>query len=209
MSLPVPPEPLISSEPLAEASVGGAINNLAAAINGAAKGPRKKTDPWNSLELTKVVISALTPILVIIVGIFVARAEHRQDTLTSARIKSYDVIKDDLNRIHCFIADVGTWKEETPYTIIGYKRTVDREMYENRGIWSQKTFTAYTTYMDAAFATFQDSGTDARIQTDVYEKDNNSKWNKQWDPQLTGSEATNYRAAYDAMYKAFTDDIAR
>jgi hypothetical protein len=204
----------------AEPTVASAVNNLAASIRERTRKPEEKAKLWNSLEVVKLLISSLTPILVIVLGYYVSEIELGQSSLNAARerratllnaerIKSYDAIKDDLNRIDCFITNVGTWKAETPFTVIGYKRDADRVMYEDQGIWSEQTFAAYNAYMDAAFATFQGPGKDARIRTDWGEKEALLNWKKEWNSQLTGQEADNYKSAYDAMYKSFNRDITQ
>ncbi len=182
------------------------FNNVAKAVS--ASGPTtEKKSAWTSLEIAKLIVSGLTPILVLIFGIGITRSNDRHKTVIDERIKSYDRIKEDLNRIHCFIADVGTWKEETPETVVGYKRVADREMYEEQGVWSKNTMQAYLAYMDAAFATNQRSGIDAKINTTLSQKRNSPKWSDDWQTKITGQEADSYRDAYDKMYEAFFNDM--
>ena len=183
-----------------------AINNLAKAVSASAPKTEKKS-AWTSLEIAKLIVSGLTPILVLIFGIGITRSNDRHKTVIDERIKSYDRIKEDLNRIHCFITDVGTWKEETPQTVVSYKRIVDREMYEEQGIWSKNTMQAYLAYMDAAFATNQGSGIDAKINATLSQKRNSPKWSDDWQTKITGQEADNYQDAYNKMYQAFFNDM--
>jgi hypothetical protein len=199
MSSPATPEP--------EMSVSASIDNLTAAIVSTAKPTPDAQKKSNRIEIWKLIISGITPVLVAILTIFVARIGHQQETLTNARVKSYDVVKEDLNRIHCFIKDVGTWKEETPETVIAYKRLIDRERYEEQGMWSPKTMAAYLAYMNAAFATQQGSGLDARINTTLSQKRNSPKWADDWPGKITNAVPDNYQKAYDDMYKAYFADL--
>jgi len=188
--------------------LGDSINNLANSISSLAPKAEKKSD-WTGLEIAKLVISALTPILVVILGIYVSKVQHRNEVLATARVKSYDAIKEDLNRIHCFITDRGTWKEETPATVVGYKRVADREMYEEQGIWSPATMTAFLAYMDAAFTKERGSGLGAGINTTLDQKRNSPKWDDTWKTEITNQKSADYEKAYEAMYKAFAADITQ
>lgn len=205
----------ISDEPIPHAtspkdeSLSAAISKLAVAIETTGKYSKNPAPVWNSLEVWKLIISAITPLLVLGLGISIAHNQHRLEILATSRLKSYDLMKDDLNRIHCFILDVGTWKEETPEKVIGYKRAVDRVMFEDRGIWSEKTFAAYVDYMNAAFETYQGPGEDAHIRTSYVEKEYIPKWQKEWNNDLTGSIAPSYNAAFGKLYDSFLSDITQ
>ena len=198
------------SDPLhpAKAALSDAIIKLASAIEHTSKNSDKKSSGWNSLEIFKLLISAATPLLVLYLGISITRNQKSLDLVADQRVRSYDSIKDDLNRIHCFVTDVGTWKEETPTTIISYKRVVDRVMYEDRGFWSPKTFQAFIDYENAAFVPYQGSGRDAQIRTEEWQKRNLSSWKADWHEHLTGEVDPNYQAAYTKLYNAFSDDLS-
>jgi hypothetical protein len=226
------PEP--SGIPAQDHSLSSALNNLASAIRETKESGPKQSN-WNSLEITKLLLSSVTPVIGIALGYYVAVTEMQkqavvnerlaaeqiakqaevsqrlqyEQVMLNRRVKSYDTIKDDLNRIHCFILDIGTWKEETPDTVIGYKRAIDREMSENKDIWSPKTVSAYEAYMNAAFAPYQGAGKDAAIKTSADQKDANSKWRRTWDSRLTGTVDLEYRKAYDDLSQSFLADITR
>lgn len=198
----------IPPDPLADDSVGAALNNLASAIRATTEQPVKSDKMWTSLEVTKLIISTITPLVLLFLGIYVANIEHHAEALTNARLRSYDTIKEPLNRIHCFILDVGTWKEETPDKVIGYKRALDREMHEEKAIWSRETFDAYIAYIDgAAFHIFGGVGKDAQIRTTAYQKRSIPNWSQDWEAHLTGSMAPNYEQAYDRLYGSLMRDL--
>lgn len=193
--------------PLPETPVSKAIENLANAVAAAAK-PREEKSEWTRLEIMKLVISTITPLMILFLGIYVTNSERHAEALTTARIKSYDTIKDDLNRIDCFVNDVGTWKDETPDKVIGYRRAIEREMYEEKGIWSKKTFDAFIEYMDhAAFHIYGGIGKDAQIRTTSDQKHSITGWNTEWDSQLTQEIDPNYKNAHDVLYESFIYDI--
>jgi hypothetical protein len=199
-----PTEITVDDHPLS-----AAINNLASAIAAAnSPKPEKPECSWTSLEITKLIISTITPIVLLLLGIYVANSEHHAEALTNARLKSYDTIKEPLNRIHCFILDVGTWKEETPEKVIGYKRELDREMHEEKAIWSPETFDDYTAYIDgAAFHIFGGIGQDAQVRTTFEQKRTLPNWDQAWEAHLTGSTDPDYQQVYDHLYNSFMRDL--
>lgn len=163
-----------------------------------------KRSPWNSLEIIKVIVSLFTPLTVAFVGLIVQQQLANQNSITQRqladqnrfwqqqqkiverRLLVYDTISAQLNRIYCFVEDVGTWKDDTPDSIIQYKRYVDGIMHQQRALWATDTFQAYLTYMDTAFSTYQGPGTDAKINaSDRQKRHAVPGWNPEWSARLT------------------------
>ena len=177
----------------------------------------KPTSSWNSLEFAKLIVSVMTPVVVALVGFLISKQLAMQDlqwkgnqALVERRIKSYDTIKDELNRVHCFINDVGTWKEENPETIIACKRHMDQVMYTERAFWSPETFDAYLDYTNnAAFCPFRGVGQNAQIRTvDDQKKVAIPGWAAHaWSNQLCAPDPK-YSDRYDRMYASFAADMA-
>jgi hypothetical protein len=171
--------------------------------------------PWNSLEIAKLVVAVATPVAVIIIGLFVQRTLARQDRLWKARqrlgdrrLAVYDEIRKELNRIYCFVNDVGTWKDETPATVVKHKRHVDGVMHANRAVWSPETFSAYLDYMQSAFAVFQGVGVDARIRTTAAEKRVGIPgWQTEWESGLTGEVDSGHNACYTKLVDRIARDL--
>ena len=72
---------------------------------------------WTSLEIVKLVVSVLTPLAVVVLGIFVARATARieqsqwaSQKVVENRLRIFDVAAPKLNRLFCFYTFVGRWK---------------------------------------------------------------------------------------------------
>jgi hypothetical protein len=59
-------------------------------------------EPWNSLEIAKLAVAALTPILLLALGYMVSRATRRSETLIESRLKLYE--KWLLSSTICFAA---------------------------------------------------------------------------------------------------------
>src|SRR5262245_48229947 len=116
--------------------------------------PDEKKSPWTSLEIAKLCAGLLTPILVAWFGFLIqqqlaeqSRSWQSQQRLAYRRLQVYEGVRNELNRIYCFVEDVGTWKEDNPETVISYKRMIDRAMHTHRAIWATDTFQAYLKYM--------------------------------------------------------------
>ena len=73
---------------------------------------------WNSLEVTKLIVAALTP-LAVLLGIWVARATRRLEAsqwvnqkLIEKRINLLEEILPRLNDLYCYFEWIGNWKAE-------------------------------------------------------------------------------------------------
>lgn len=127
--------------------------------------------PWSSLELVKVLVSALTPLTVLGVGILVARVTRRVEDLRWAnqqvigqRLTLYADIGPKINQLLCFATFVGRWKELSPAQVLATKRDLDEILYANRPIFSQPLFSAYSAYMSALFAMYATVNGDALLR---------------------------------------------
>lgn len=181
--------------------------------------------PWNSLEVAKLVV---TPVVVALLGFFVqtqladqaratqqiladqARSWQQSQRLADRRLEVYDAVRVELNKIYCFIEDVGTWKEDNPETVTAYKRNIDREMHTHRAIWSNETFDAYLRYMNSAFAEYSGGvGRDAPIATTASEKRKGIKnWSTVWESRLTGTRVPEHKRNYDRLLNLMSRDMA-
>jgi hypothetical protein len=138
------------------------------------------------------------------------RAWKTSQRVIDRRLQVYDSIGRDLNRIYCFVQDVGTWKEDTPEKVIGYKRSIDGQMHAHRAIWPRDTFAAYVDYMDrSAFLIFQGVGSDPRIRTgDGQKRIGVVGWKSDWSAQLTGERDPNHRQKYERLVDLISRDLS-
>lgn len=181
--------------------------------------------PWNSLEIAKLLV---TPLVVALLGFFFqsqladqasatqkilaeqARSWQQSQRLANRRLQLYEEISDDLNKIYCFVEDVGSWKEDNPDTIIVYKRNVERVMHSHRAIWSTDAFAAYLKYMDSAFLEYAGgAGGDAKIATTVVEKRKGiAGWSAKWESKVTGKRADEHQSDYDKLQNLLSRDMS-
>src|SRR5215467_3048270 len=94
---------------------------------------------WNSVQIVTLIVSALTPITVVVLGVVFARASRRieqvqwaNQTVVTRRLDIFDKLVPGLNQLLCFATFVGVWKEIDPRKAIAIKRELDETMYANK-----------------------------------------------------------------------------
>lgn len=155
---------------------------------------------WNSLQIVTLIVDALTPITVVVLGVMFARASRRieqvqwaNQTVVTHRLDIFAKLAPGLNQLLCFATFVGGWKEIDPGKAITIKRDLDQTMYANKVLFSNELFAAYHQFMTVLFAMFAATGADAKVRAPI-----ESKWGSRRD--LTWWN--------DAMSVLFTDDAA-
>ena len=75
---------------------------------------------WSSLEILKLVVGALTPLVLLFVGVWVNRIAKRVEAaqwanqkLVEKRIAIYDELAPILNDLYCYYKCVGNYKDFT------------------------------------------------------------------------------------------------
>jgi hypothetical protein len=176
---------------------------------------------WTSLEVAKLIVSALTPIIIAVFGIWVARItkrfEHHQwisQKIIERRIKVYDEIAPLLNDLVVYFTYVGHFKELTPPQIIESKRKLDRRVHISAAFFSEQFLPDYLSFINLCFKTYQGKGTNARIRMDP--KDHReiagSIWKAEWD-NLFCKESVDLvkpkevRSAYQKLMKTLASDL--
>jgi hypothetical protein len=144
---------------------------------------------WNSLEVVKLVVSAATPIFVVIVGFWLnarlkslEQAQWSQQKIIERRIAAYDEMATGLNQILCYFCYVGSWKEMTPPDVVKIKRMLDQAAHISAPLFDKNFLGYYNRLMDICFSTFSGWGDDARLKTltDRREQISGSDWDRNW-----------------------------
>ncbi len=172
------------------------------------------------MELAKLIVSFLTPLTIAVVGFLVQRTLAEQsrtwkieDRLADKRVEIYEKIGLDLNRIYCYVMDVGDFKDETPDGIMTAKRSVDRNMFVYQAIWPEETFRCFKEYMGVAFAHYEgELGEDAKIRARLPEKkaafkNKGKQWSTNWDERFTGERDGSHHAKYQLLMKLISKDL--
>jgi hypothetical protein len=172
-------------------------------------------------DVATLAVTALTPITVVGLGVFVARAGQRLErvqwanqTVITRRLDIFGEVAPKLNRLLCFATFVGGWKEITPMAAIELKRTADEIMYANRVLFSNELFEAYREFMAALFEAYAVTGADALLRAPI-----DSEWGDRrklpgWSTRMESLFSTNkpgsmddIQAAYDRLGERFRADL--
>jgi hypothetical protein len=167
---------------------------------------------WNSLEIAKLVIAALTPLLLAAAGFWLNRrlksleqAQWSQQKVIERRIKAYDELAPPLNDLFCFYCYVGSWKEQAPPDVVRLKRRLDRIAHISAPLFDSQFLKVYEGLLNTCFATFGRWGDDAKLRTlpDRREEAPGADWQAGWADcfanRSQASEPTEVKDAYAAL----------
>jgi hypothetical protein len=170
--------------------------------------------PWNTLELAKLAISAITPLILFFLGTSINRSLKNAERATGLRSEIYKTVGGDLNDIYSYLAFVGGWKDLTPSDVISRKRSVDKAMYTYKPFFSKQLFATYERFMHEAFSTFGGAGQNARIRSDIETTDGSRRthchhpWQAAWEECFTKERNSDaQRQAYDQFLAQLARDL--
>lgn len=169
---------------------------------------------WNSVEIAKLAVSLVTPVLVLVLGIVINNSIKSGERATALRSEIYKTIGGELNDIYSYLAFVGRWKDMTPPEIIAKKRIVDKAMYTYRPFFTDELFSTYETFMEEAFKPYGGAGKDASIRSDIATGDGDRRihgkeWQAEWENRFTKERnKADQREAYDRFLAQLARDLA-
>jgi hypothetical protein len=177
-------------------------------------------DSWNSVQVVTLVVDALTPITVVVLGVLFTRASRRieqvqwaNQTVVTHRLNVFDKLAPGLNQLLCFATFVGGWKEIDPRKAIAIKRDLDQIMYANKVLFSDELFAAYHRFMTVLFAMFATTGADAKVRAPIESKWGNRRDLRWWDDAVSDlftDDAVSVKEiqdAYDELSQQFRADL--
>ena len=135
-----------------------------------------------SLEVTKLIVSTVTAILLFVISQNINQANlhrvaqqkdideqrSRQDKINDKKIELWDKLGPKLNRILQYVVYIGDWKHIKATQVVKYKRESDELVYTYRPFFSSEFLRYYDNFMDTSFQTYGGMGEDARIRTSNY-----------------------------------------
>jgi hypothetical protein len=173
--------------------------------------------PWNSLEVAKLVVGALTPVAVVLLGLWVSRATRRVEAsqwvnqkLIEKRIRLLEEALPRLNDMYCYFTWIGNWKEQSPSDVIQCKRALDKLFFANQSFFSADALAAYRSFTRALFRTYAAPGVDAQLRTAVQSPDGSritsypGTWEPQWSSMFAAGKDQVERTAVEEQYRALT-----
>jgi hypothetical protein len=176
---------------------------------------------WNSLEIAKLVVAFLTPLLLLGLGVIVNRAARRVEDaqwanrkLIERRLELYDQMAPLLNGLYCFFRLVGDFRKIDPPHAIELKRELDRLFHVNKFLFSETFTRRYQALMELCFQTFAGVATDARLRVDpqvqVAEM-GSDRWRADWwdlfSPEEERSGRGRIKNAYVELMQTFADEL--
>lgn len=177
------------------------------------------TDIWTSLETTKLIVSFLTPVIIVFIGVIVnkrlKKLEHRQwrnQKLIEKRLDIYDDIAPLLNDVLCYYTYVGNWKDPTPLQIINLKRVIDKKIYLARPLLCEDFFTYCMDFMNLCYEPFTGWGEDAKLRTQFQRRQDaiGTSWDKTWNSMFSDNnlpDIIEIRKAYNQVMNIFSQEI--
>lgn len=163
-------------------------------------------NPWNSLEVVKLIVGVLTPLSVAAFGWFISRRLKRLELvqwtnqkLIEKRLALYDAAAPLLNQLLCFYTWVGHWKDISPDDVIKAKRELDKTFHIYRHLFDDDVYGAYHAYIQALFETHTGAGQDARIRSHIQGRDGDRTrhgayvWNAAWFERFSSENVVDKR----------------
>lgn len=153
---------------------------------------------WSSLEIVKITISALTPIIVALLGFKITKmfkkydkAQWTNQKVLEKRLQIYDEVVFMLNDILCFHCYIGNWKELSPIKIIEHKRQLDKKLNVYAPLFTEDLIVNYNAFIHECFELFTGWGNDAKIKSSYKRRiEFNAEWSDDWN-NLFSSEYLN------------------
>jgi hypothetical protein len=169
-------------------------------------------EAWNSLEIAKLAVAALTPILLVALGYMISRATRRSETLIESRLKLYEKMAPKLNDVFCCFALIGQFQEIKPPDAIALKRQLDRTFHAHAPLFSSTFRRRYQAFVDVCFHALVGEAEPAKLRTFVgpQKRERGNKWNEDWESKFdTGGESSivDIANAYDDMMDSFASDV--
>jgi|SoiMethySBSTD1v2_1073268.scaffolds.fasta_scaffold508600_3 hypothetical protein len=171
------------------------------------------------LEYARLAVSALTPLMTLVVGILVVHLGTKLDAtkqlhaeLLRKRLSLFEDIAPKLNDIHCFFLAVGHWAELTPDEVIRRKRAIDRSIQINRYLFRSDFWESYHRFELAHFEMFAAVGQPARLRMDMdYIRERlGDHFKKEWMPAVSTGKPGNHeeqRRLYQALMHILGNEI--
>jgi hypothetical protein len=171
----------------------------------------------SNLDFWDLVVSVLTPLIVIVVGYNINRSLQRRTSVTERKVTLFDQTAPDLNSLYCYFLFIGNWKELSPPEVLAIKRKLDRDLHINRFLFSTEFFQLYTDFMNHCFQTFTGVGQDAKIRSPLKAADGardqafpgqwNPDWNEMFAEKSQWSDHATLHATYHRLMQLFAKEL--
>ena len=176
---------------------------------------------WTSLEVAQLAVAVLTPVLLLLLGLLVARRTKNLDLahwlnqqLIERRLEVHDDMAPKLNDLYCLFRCRGHFRDIDPPAAIARKRALDKKFHVNRALFTTEFQGAYHSFMDACFLMDAALGEDAKLKLDGEwlkdERGEDLTWGSEWDDRFAADEALEpeeFDRRYDALVAGFAREF--
>jgi hypothetical protein len=185
---------------------------------------------WNSLEVAKLAVGILTPLLLVGLGVLINRTAQRVEDAQWAnrrvldrRLELYDDMAKPLNDLYCFFRARGGFREIDPHEALTLKRELDKLFHVNRFLFSPRFGDLYGQLMQTYFRTYTGTGKPAEIKSPIdFQRAERTEahWNSDWktlfdrNAQLAAGDLEGLRryltsvdVAYTTLMTAFAEEV--
>jgi hypothetical protein len=176
---------------------------------------------WTSLEIAKLAVAALTPLLVLTIGFMVARSTRRIEqaqwasrTLIEKRLELFDKMAEPLNDLFCFFRLVGDFQAITPPEAIARKRKLDKLFFTHEALMSEAFGTRYRAFINACFLPYTAVAHDARLKASVQRQrtERGTRWDDAWGECFVAGEnlvtpLSTISREYRALMTCFAEQV--
>ena len=165
---------------------------------------------WTWLEVAKVALGALTPLLIFGLGVVVTRAARRVEQaqwanrkLIERRLELFDDMAGPLNDLFCFFRLVGDFQKITPPVAIEQKRCLDKLFYTHEVLMSDEFGARYHAFINACFLPYVALGHDAQLKASRKRQkaERGQRWEQGWDSFFVQEGLVTPLATIEDLYR--------
>lgn len=142
---------------------------------------------WTSLEIVKLCLSALTPIIGGFIAWKLAKVGNvlnvkiwLNQKVIEKRLTFYEKVMPSLNDMYCYYCYIGNWKELTPKDMIDNKRELDKHFHIYAYIFNETLLDSYSKFISNCFTTYTGWGNDAKIKSKYEKRERLNNWKTEW-----------------------------
>ena len=178
--------------------------------------PESTNEVWNSLEVVKLLVSLLTPLLILGLTFWINyrikkidQRWKRDESIAQKRVDLYDDIGIKANKLFAYVTYVGTWKETSPREILDLKRELDTTMHTYKPWFSVDFTKRYEAFISSIFNEYQGHGKDAKIRTTLLDREElyPKQWNTEWNNLISDEVNREASEKYHALLHGIANEL--
>jgi hypothetical protein len=165
---------------------------------------------WTSMGVAKLVVDALMPLVLLVLGILINKRTKRLEQAIWASQKRtewtqnlFNKTSAPLNQLYCCYNYVGNYTEISAPEIINIKRKLDREILGNKLLLGDTVLEKYDSLMKGCFEMSGGRGVHIKIKANKEMYKETETWVVDYDTLFVDSIARIRRADFNELYNSF------